>query len=91
MTAAGADNVNANPNNIIFTIKDKKLYVPVVTLSSRDSKKLSKLLRKDFKDQFTGMNIKQKGRIKIQQMNIDIHIFSNQVWCFSLFKRRWQC
>ena len=71
MTAAGADNVNANPNNIIFTIKDKKLYVPVVTLSVRDSKKLSKLLRKDLKDQFTGMNIKQKVRIKIQ-MNIDI-------------------
>ena len=71
MTAAGADNVNANPNNNIFTIKDKKLYVPVVTLSARDSKKLSKLLRKDLKDQFTGMNIKQKVRIKIQ-MNIDI-------------------
>ena len=35
LSAAGADNTNANPNNIIFTIKDTKLYVPVVTLSPR--------------------------------------------------------
>ena len=32
---------------------------------------------KKSKDQFIGMNIKQKVRIKIQQMNIDI--FSNQI------------
>ena len=32
--AAGADNANANFNNIIFTIKDTKLYLPVVTLSA---------------------------------------------------------
>ena len=50
LSAAGADNVsdnvndNVNCNNIIFTIKDTKLYVPVVTLSSRDKQKLSKLL-----------------------------------------------
>ena len=46
--AAGADNVNgnvndnANGNNIVFTIKDTKLYVPVVTLSARLSKKTIK-------------------------------------------------
>ena len=39
---------NNNDNNIIFTIKDKKLYVPVVTLSARDNQKLSKLLSKGF-------------------------------------------
>ena len=32
LTAAGADNVIDNDNNIIFTIKDTKLYVPVVAL-----------------------------------------------------------
>ena len=48
LSAAGNDNTNANPNNIIFTIKDTKLYVPVVTLSAKDSQKLSKLLRKGF-------------------------------------------
>ena len=36
-----------NVNNI-FTIKDRKLYVPVVTLSAKDNNKLSKLLTKGF-------------------------------------------
>ena len=36
------DNTNADLNNIIFTIKGTKLYVPVVTLSIRDNKRLSK-------------------------------------------------
>ena len=50
MSAAGNDNTNANPNNIIFTIKDTKLYVQlyVVTLSSRDNKKLSTIFSKVF-------------------------------------------
>ena len=42
------DNTNANPDYIIFTIKDTKLYVPVVTLSARNNQNLSKLLRKGF-------------------------------------------
>ena len=46
LSAAGADNTNANPNNIIFTIKDTKLYIPVVTLSPRSNQKLSKPLCK---------------------------------------------
>ena len=33
---------------IVFPIKDTKLYVPVVTLSARDNKKLSNLLSKEF-------------------------------------------
>ena len=44
LSEAGNDNninENANADNIIFTIKDTKLYVPVVTLSVRDTKKLS--------------------------------------------------
>ena len=53
LSAAGNDNVNNddndnNSNNIIFTIKDTKLYVLVVTLSARDNQKLSKLLSKGF-------------------------------------------
>ena len=47
-SAAGADNGNANSNNIIFTIKYTKLFVPVVTLSTRDNQKLSKLLSKGY-------------------------------------------
>ena len=68
---------NNNDNNIIFTIKDKKLYVPVVTLSARDNQKLSKLLSKGFERSVIGMNIKQKVRIKIRLMNLDI--ISNQI------------
>ena len=48
MSAADADNTNANPNYISFTIKDTKLYVPFVILSARNNKKLSKILRKGF-------------------------------------------
>ena len=40
------------------------------------TKNYQNFLLNDLKDQFIGMNIKQKLRIKIRQMNIDI--FSNQ-------------
>ena len=60
-------------------------------LSARDTiKNYQNFLAKDLKDQFIGMSIKQKFRIKIQQMNIDI--FLNQILlkliiiCFSLYK-----
>ena len=39
-------NDNDNANNIISTIKDRKLYVPVITLSARDNQNLSKPLSK---------------------------------------------
>ena len=44
LTVAGVDHAEANRNNIILTIKDKKLYVPVVTLPVKQNKKLSKFL-----------------------------------------------
>ena len=43
------ENMEVNPNNIIFTIKETKFYVPVVTLSTKNNQKLSKLLSKEFK------------------------------------------
>ena len=48
--AVGFNNNNDNydDNNIIFNIKDTKLFVPVVTLSARSNQKLSKLLSKGF-------------------------------------------
>ena len=48
MSAAGTDNANPNSNNIIFTIKETKLYVFVVTLAARDNLKLSKCFSKEF-------------------------------------------
>ena len=44
----GNDDDDNNSNNIIFTIKDTKLYIPVVTFSARENQKLSKLLSKGF-------------------------------------------
>ena len=40
------DNASVDSNNIVFTIKDTKLHVPVVTLSAKNNQKLSKLLSK---------------------------------------------
>ena len=49
LQAAVADNVNnRDSNNMIFNIKDTKLYVPVVNFSARDNQKLSKVLAKGF-------------------------------------------
>ena len=36
MFAAGADNADADSNNIAFTIKDAMLYAPVVALSAKN-------------------------------------------------------
>ena len=65
-------NEDADANNIIFTIKNTKLYVLVVTLSAKINQKLSNLLAKDLKDRFIGINIKEKVIIKIQQMNLNL-------------------
>ena len=46
LSPAGNNNANANPNNIIFPIKDIKLYVPFVILSATGNQKLSNLLSK---------------------------------------------
>ena len=43
LSAAGIDNANGNDDNIIFTIKNTKLYVPVVTLSKRYDKKINEM------------------------------------------------
>ena len=49
-SVAGTDNTNGtnNDSNIIFAIKDTKLYIPVVTLSVIDNQKLSTFLSKRF-------------------------------------------
>ena len=62
--AAGADN-DAN-SNIIYTIKETKLYVRVVALSAKDNQNYQNFLANYLKDQFIGLNIKQEVRIKKQ-------------------------
>ena len=49
LVAGGNDNINGNPDNIIFTIKVTNLYVPEATLSAKNNQKLSKLLSKGFR------------------------------------------
>ena len=48
LSVVANDNDDTNPNDVIFTIKNTKLYVPVVTLSAKDIQKLSKLLSERF-------------------------------------------
>ena len=65
MSAAGNDNINDNDNeNIIFTMKVTKLYVPVLALPARDNKKLSKFLHKEFERSVYVFEYKTKSENK---------------------------
>ena len=55
---------NNNANNIISTIKDTKLYVPVVTLSARYNQKLSKCLSKGSERSLSWNEYKTKSENK---------------------------
>ena len=46
LSGNGNDNDDVNSNDIIFTIKDTKLNIHVVTLTAKGNQKLSKLLSK---------------------------------------------
>ena len=63
LSVAGTENANDNSddNNIIFTIKDTKVYIPVVRFSARDNKKLSKLFSKVFEISFYWNKYKTKA------------------------------
>ena len=76
LSANGNDNDDANPNSFTSTVKDTKFYVPVVSLSAKDNQNCQIFLVNGLIDQCIGMNIKQKVRIKIRGISIDI--FSNQ-------------
>ena len=51
LSAAGNDNVkdNVNANNIVFTIKGKKLYTPVWFYQQKTIKNYQNFLAKDLK------------------------------------------
>ena len=86
MSVGGKDNEIANDGNayiIIFTIKDIKLYVPLVNLSARDNQKLSKLISKGFERSVYWNEYKTKKKvIKIQQTNFDFYV--NQIFLESM-------
>ena len=75
LAAAGFDNVNADSN--VFPIKDTKLIVTAVTLSRKDNKKLSKLLRKKIERSVYWNEYKTKSENKNTKIYTDI--FSNQI------------
>ena len=64
MSATGNDN-DANSNEITFTIKDTELYMAVIKKHQKTIENYQSLLAKDLKDNFIGMNIKEKVRIEI--------------------------
>ena len=65
LSAAGADNTNANTDDVTFTISDTNLFS---FISKRQSKSITHVVI-DLKDQFIVMNMRQKMRMKILQMN----------------------
>ena len=78
LSAAGDDDNDGDSNNIIFTIKDTQLYVILSYYQPKTTKDYRNVLVKNLKGLCIGMNIKQKVRIKTQQMSIDI--LSNQTF-----------
>ena len=75
------DNDNAYSNNVIFTMKDTKLYLPVVTLSAEDNQKRTNLLSKGFERPVYCNEYKKKVETKLWQITIDIffNIFHKNV------------
>ena len=76
--AGGTDNMNANPDNITFTIKDTKLYVPVAIKSYQN------FFVEDLKDQFTD-SIKTKIENKNMRNECRHFLKSNLVEVKRLF------
>ena len=91
MSTAGAYKVNrnvddnANGNNIIFTIKDTKLYVSEVILSAKDNQKLSKLLGNGFERSVYWNKYKTKSENKNTTNEYRYFLESNFVGINRLF------
>ena len=60
----GNENSYANSNNIIFIIRDTKLYVPAVTLSAKENQKLSEYFTKEFERSVYWNEYKTKSETK---------------------------
>ena len=85
LSTAGADNVNNRDSDIIFTIKDTKMYVLVVTLSARDNQKVSKLLGKRFERWIYLNKYKTKSENKNRTNDYRYFLESNFVKVYRLF------
>ena len=85
LCAACPDNTATNPNNIIFTIKDTKLYVPVVTLLTKHNQSLSKFLRKGYERSVYWNEQKTKSKNKNTTNKYRYFLESNFVGVNRLF------
>ena len=54
------------PTNATLAITDSKLYVPVLTLSTKDDNKLLEQLKAGFKEQLNGTNTDQNWLIRLK-------------------------
>ena len=66
-TYAGGD--NANDRETIFQITSTKLYVPVITLSTKDNVNLTKQLNEGFKRSVYWNEYKSKSKTKTADNN----------------------
>ena len=85
ISAAGADNVNNKDNNIIFTIKDIKLYVAVLTLSAENKQKLLNFLSKGFERSVYWNEYKTKSENRNTANEYKYFLKSNSVGVNRLF------
>ena len=67
LSAAAADNENVNSSNIIFNIKETKLYLPVVNFIS---KRQSKTIKTSYYNRY---------KTKYENKNVTKDIFTNQI------------
>ena len=79
------DNNNGNPNRIIFTTKDTKLYITVVTLSVKDNQILSEILSKEFERSVYWIEYETKSEDKNMKKQYRYFVESNIVGANSLF------
>ena len=77
---------DANSKNIIFTIKDTELNVPVATLSARDNEKQSKVFRKIFERSVYWNEYKTKVENKNPTSEYRYFLNSNFVGAKRLFE-----
>ena len=79
------DNFNKNPDNIIFTIKDTKLFVAIITLSAKDNQKISIFFSKGFGRSVYWKKKKQKTKSENKNIKKKINLESNFVGFIKLF------
>ena len=78
---------------ILFSLSVTQNYMFLKSLyQQKIIKNYQNFLEKNLKDQFIGVNIKQKGKIKIQQFNINISLNQTLLeltdqFFFSLFEK----